>query len=39
MIIVWNQVHNLVSTAQISTSAPLQLDRLNQIFRFSSFNR
>ena len=32
-------VHNLVSTSQISTSAPLQLDRLNQIFRFSSFNR
>jgi transcription initiation factor TFIID TATA-box-binding protein len=32
-------VHNLVATAQIQTSAPLQLDRLNQIFRFSSFNR
>ena len=32
-------VHNIVATAQIQTSAPLQLDRLNQIFRFSSFNR
>jgi transcription initiation factor TFIID TATA-box-binding protein len=32
-------IHNLVATAQIKTHAPLQLDRLNQIFRFSSFNR
>ena len=32
-------IHNIVATAQISTSAPLQLDRLKQIFRFSSFNR
>ena len=28
-----------MATAQIEISAPLQLDRLNQIFRFSSFNR
>jgi transcription initiation factor TFIID TATA-box-binding protein len=32
-------IHNIVATAQILTSAPLQLDRLKQIFRFSSFNR
>ena len=32
-------IHNIVATAQIETSAPLQLDRLKQIFRFSSFNR
>lgn len=32
-------IHNIVATAQIQTSAPLQLDRLKQIFRFSSFNR
>ena len=32
-------IHNIVATAQISTSTPLQLDRLKQIFRFSSFNR
>lgn len=32
-------LHNLVATSQIQISAPLQLDRLNQIFRFSSFNR
>ena len=34
-----NAVHNMVATAQIEISAPLQLDRLNLIFRFSSFNR
>jgi transcription initiation factor TFIID TATA-box-binding protein len=32
-------IHNIVATAQIQTSAQLQLDRLKQIFRFSSFNR
>jgi transcription initiation factor TFIID TATA-box-binding protein len=32
-------IHNIVATAQIQTSAPLHLDRLKQIFRFSSFNR
>jgi transcription initiation factor TFIID TATA-box-binding protein len=32
-------IHNIVATAQIQTSTPLQLDRLKQIFRFSSFNR
>jgi transcription initiation factor TFIID TATA-box-binding protein len=32
-------IHNIVATAQIQISAPLQLDRLKQIFRFSSFNR
>ena len=32
-------IHNIVATAQIEISAPLQLDRLKQIFRFSSFNR
>lgn len=32
-------IHNIVATAQIHTSAPLHLDRLKQIFRFSSFNR
>jgi transcription initiation factor TFIID TATA-box-binding protein len=32
-------IHNIVATAQIETSAPLHLDRLKQIFRFSSFNR
>ena len=32
-------IHNIVATAQITTSAALQLDRLKQIFRFSSFNR
>ena len=32
-------IHNMVCTAQIQISTPLQLDRLNQIFRFSSFNR
>ena len=32
-------IHNIVATAQIEISAPLHLDRLKQIFRFSSFNR
>jgi transcription initiation factor TFIID TATA-box-binding protein len=32
-------IHNIVATAQIDTPTPLQLDRLKQIFRFSSFNR
>ncbi len=32
-------IHNIVATAQIEISTPLQLDRLKQIFRFSSFNR
>lgn len=32
-------IHNIVATAQIATSTPLQLDRLKQIFRFASFNR
>jgi transcription initiation factor TFIID TATA-box-binding protein len=32
-------IHNIVATAQIDTPSPLQLDRLKQIFRFSSFNR
>ena len=32
-------IHNIVATAQIDISSPLQLDRLKQIFRFSSFNR
>ena len=32
-------IHNIVATAQIQTSTPLHLDRLKQIFRFSSFNR
>lgn len=32
-------IHNIVATAQIETSTPLKLDRLKQIFRFSSFNR
>ena len=32
-------IHNIVATAQIKTSTSLQLDRLKQIFRFSSFNR
>jgi transcription initiation factor TFIID TATA-box-binding protein len=32
-------IHNMVCTAQIQISTPLQLDRLSQIFRFSSFNR
>ena len=32
-------IHNIVATAQIDTRSPLQLDRLKQIFRFSSFNR
>jgi transcription initiation factor TFIID TATA-box-binding protein len=32
-------IHNMVATAQIQISAPLHLDRLKQVFRFSSFNR
>ena len=32
-------IHNIVATAQIHISTPLQLDRLKKIFRFSSFNR
>lgn len=32
-------IHNIVATAQIDTPKQLQLDRLKQIFRFSSFNR